>query len=56
MSCSDYGFYGVVGNTDDFARLVIAQALCDRYQAQMRPEDVSRKLETKILEIEIIEE
>ena len=47
MSCSDYGFYGVVGNTDDFS---------DRYQAQMRPEDVFRKLETKILEIEIIEE
>ena len=36
--------------------MISPQALCDRYQAQMRPEDVFRKLETKILEIEIIEE
>ena len=33
-----------------------AQALCDRYQAQIRPKDVFRKPETKILEIETVVE
>ena len=33
-----------------------AQALCDRYQAQIRPKDVFRKPETKIIEIETVVE
>ena len=33
--------------------LSFAHALCDRYDAQIRPNDVSRKLEAKRLENEI---